>query len=131
METTEFPNCCGIMTLNDFGYTNVTGGNYGATTGIRPWGAHEPPTKEQIKAFVSTSLNDFKDYAILAVALNKEQADAIGPIFEELGFKMVSQGLNSHHKSEVFLYTFCNTEYYSYDDWNDDYEEEMYEEEEV
>jgi hypothetical protein len=86
-----------------------------------------PPTKEHIRAWVSICLNDYKDYAILAVALNDEQNTELGSIFTELGFKMVSEGLNSHHTSRVYLYTFCNTVFFSHEE---NYDEEYLSEEE-
>lgn len=119
MHTQDFPNCCGIMIISDFGWTKVTGGDYGVLGSDNdPW-RKSPPTKEQIEEFVKDCLYDFRDYAILMVALNEDQNTELGPIFKKLGFKMVSQGLNSHHDSQIFLYTFCNTEFFSYDD---DYE---------
>lgn len=125
MYVDEFPNCCGIACFCDFGYTKVTGGNYGTESdGKNQWGRQVPPTKEQIREWVAEQIKDQRRYGMLAVAFNEEQKEELGSILTDAGFKLVSEGLNSHHTSKVFLYTLCNTEFMENEEYDDYYEDE-------
>lgn len=124
MRQREFPNCCGINTISDFGYTDVTGGDYGPVAGPLHWGQKRPPSKDEIRSYLVSTKETSKEYSMILIAINNDQKDALEPILLEEGFKLVAEGLNSKHNAMVYLYAFTFHEYY--DPWVDD--DDWYEE---
>lgn len=87
MYTVEFPKCCGIDVLANFG-------NDGFAT--------YPHTKEEIQKFIRP-INKTKGLTL--IALNEKQVVAFGDIVEAEGFKpLVENFFHPGHMSRITLY---------------------------
>lgn len=87
MDTKEFPKCCGIDVIVNFG-------NDGFFT--------NPHTKEEIQKFIRP-INKTKGLTL--IALNEQQVVAFGDIVEAEGFKpLVENFFHPGHMSRITLY---------------------------
>lgn len=105
MEIKDFPLCCGIKVLVDFGHTVCTeGSNMNRSTAHPDFYA---PTEEEITDFITRIKDLYKPagYSMLMATLNQAQKDKIGDVLIKNGFKMLQSASNpKHDRSIIYLY---------------------------
>lgn len=97
MYVKEFPDCCGGVILQDFGYTvdTLLDTDYHPRLGV-------------IKSFLQRQQKDHRDSAILMAILNEEQNDIMSDIFMEVGFKLATYGFNRGEDHNCYLYVWSD-----------------------
>ena len=91
MRSRDFPSCCAINLMTDFGYTRTA---YYT----------KEHSKEEIQEFIKDSMR--LNRRIHMIVLNSEQLKKIGrKTFTELGFKIQLLGLYTGHMNKIYLLT--------------------------
>jgi hypothetical protein len=95
MKSQEFPQCCGMKILSEFGHT---------TTAV----VTTKYTRDEIKEFI---VNDrgvsFTRSTIQVISLNEQQLKSIGrDLFVELGFKISEPMYYPGHGNNLFILTY-------------------------
>lgn len=107
MKVKDFPLCCGIKVLVDFGHTRCTEGDNRLLQPIDV--DFYKPTDEEINGFLKEKINFYKQYgyAALMVVLNKEQKAVIEKCFLDNGFKLIFKAPNPKHGTSI-CYTYVH-----------------------
>ena len=92
MRSLEFPGCCGIGILCDFGHTRFT-------TKLHT------PTLEEIEEFLKRRVEMYKKqkYSMLIATLNDEQYAVMGDLFKKKGFHIKCRNPHEYHNTEIIV----------------------------
>lgn len=88
----EFPQCCGIKLLTDFGNT--------------PHARDENKyTPDQADKFIKTAINNarFENLSMVMITLNNDQMKVFKSVIKENGFKTVCKNFHENHNSTIFV----------------------------
>lgn len=96
MRVEQFPMCCGALIFSDFGNTNES------------LGTKDYISVDSIKKEVEKALKGREGKAFIFVVLNEDQRSVLGKMFEELGFKIATEGFTADYGYPLTLYAFVN-----------------------
>lgn len=101
MNIEDFPLCCGIKVITDFGHTGCTGGN---NIDYKSWEeGWYAPDEDEIEGYITKKIEMYKNhgYSMLMAVLNNDQKPIVGPVLEKHGFVLYESAPNPRHGDSV------------------------------
>lgn len=101
MNIEDFPLCCGIKVITDFGHTGCTeGDNRDYHEGDDEWYA---PDEDEIEGYITRRIEIYKNNgnSMLMAVLNNDQKPIVGPVLEKHGFALCESAPNPKHGASI------------------------------